>query len=134
MSLYDHFSMDKDAESSGVVIDYGSSGQVRIARAGGSNVRYNKRIQAFSKKYRRQIELEILEDATAEKELISIYVDTIVLGWEGVKDRAGIDIPFSPNAAAQLFRDLPEFFADIRDQSTKLAIFREMERDTDSGN
>lgn len=134
MSLYDHFSMDPKAEIEGVDLDYGDAGCIKIARAGGSNQNYNKRISGFQKKYRRQMDLDILTDETAERELISIYVDTIILGWTDVSAKDGSPLLFSPKNVAMLLKDLPELFADIRAQSTNLALFREIEREEDSGN
>lgn len=134
MSLYSQFATDRDAERDGVWLDYGSGGRIKIARAGGGNVRYQKRLQAFSKKFRRQIELEILEDEVAEKELADIYASTVVLAFEEVKDRDGSDLPYSREAARKLLLDLPDLFADIRAQATNLALFRELEREEDAGN
>jgi hypothetical protein len=134
MSLYSQFSTDKDAERDGVWLDYGPGGRIKIARAGGSNVRYQKRLQAFSKQYRRQIDLEILEDEVAERELADIYASTILLAFEDVKDRDGQEIPFSRESARKILLDLPDLFADIRAQATNLALFRELEREEDAGN
>lgn len=133
-TFYDQFATDGDAESQGVWLDYGSAGRVRVARAGGSNVRFTRRLEAFGKKYKRQIELEILDDSVAEKELIQIYADTVILGWEDVKGRDGKDLPFSKPNVVQLLTDLPELFRDIREQSTRLALFRELEDGEAAGN
>jgi len=144
MSLYEQFGMSEDAEVHGVYLNYGSSGRIRIARAGGSNVRFRKRVEAFQKRYKRQLDLEVLEDEVATAELVNIYADTIVLGWEsGPEDepRVGIipgpegnDLQFSRANVVMLLTDLPDLFVDIRAQSMELGLFREAVKQADSGN
>ena len=144
MSLYDQFQMSVDAETSGVMLDYGSGGRIRIARAGGRNVAFTKACEAFQNKYERQINLKVLEDAVAETELIKIYARTIILGWEsGPEDEPkvgvipgpdGEDLKFTFENVCKLLRDLPDLFRDIREQSTKLALFREATFERDAGN
>jgi hypothetical protein len=144
MSLYDQFKTDADAEVSGVLLDYGSGGRIRIARAGGRNLAFTKACEAFQNKYERQINLKVLEDEIAEKELIKIYARTIILGWEsGPEDdpKVGVipgpdgkEMQFTFENACKLLRDLPDLFRDIREQSTKLALFREARLERDVGN
>lgn len=144
MSLYDQFSMDQNAEVHGVLLDYGSAGRIRIARAGGKNIRFQRRVEQFQKRYKRQLDLEVLEDEVATKELVSIYADTIVLGWEsGPDDKPkegvipgpdGKDLKFNRDSVVKLLTDLPDLFADIRAQSMQLALFREAMKQDDAGN
>ena len=144
MSLYEQFSMDKDAELKGVLLDYGSGGRIRIARAGGSNVKFQRRIEAFQKRYKRQIDLDVIEDEVVNRELISIYADTIVLGWEsGDEDKPevgvipgpdGKPLRFNRENVVSLLTDLPDLFTDLRQQSLQLTLFREAVKEADSGN
>ncbi len=144
MSLYEQFSMDHDAEVHGVLLDYGSAGRIRIARAGGKNIKFQRRVEAFQKRYKRQLDLEVLEDEIATRELISIYADTIVLGWESgdvEKPKVGVipgpdgkDLKFTRDAVVKLLGDLPDLFADIRNQSMQLSLFREAVKQADAGN
>jgi len=144
MSLYDQFGMNKDAEVQGVLLDYGSAGRIRIARAGGSNIRFQKRVEQFQKKYKRQLDLEVLEDDIAIRELVSIYADTIVLGWESgdldkpksdvIPGPSGKDLKFTRDNVVKLLIDLPDLFADIRGQSVQLALFREAVKEADAKN
>lgn len=144
MSLYDQFAMDTDSEVQGVLLDYGDSGRILIARAGGSNKRYQKKIELFAKKYKRQLDLDIMDDKVAEAKLIEIYAQTIVLGWESgpeEKPKKGVipgpdgkEMQFSYENCICLLTDLPELFAEIRAQSTTLALFREAVKEADAGN
>lgn len=98
----------------------------------------------FQKRHKRQLDLEILDDEVAERELIQIYAETVILGWEqGPLDKPeegvipgpdGKDLPFSRDNTIKLLMDLPELFTDIRTQSTKLALFREALKAEDAGN
>ena len=134
MSLYTHFSMDPDAEQRGIELDYGNGCTIRIARAGGSNAAFKREAQRFQRKHGRALELETISEEVVTKELVEIFAKTVVLGWTGVTDRAGIEMDFSVPNCVRLFLDLPEFFIDIRNQATKLVLFREIEREDDSGN
>jgi len=144
MSLYDQFGMDHDVEVGGVLIDYGRDGRIRVARAGGSNDRFIKALDAFQSKYERQINFKMLDDEVAERELSKIYAMTIITGWESGPDENpiqgiipgpdGKDLKFNVKNATKLLRDLPDLFSDIRTQSTKLDLFKKMKIDRDVGN
>lgn len=127
------FGTDKDLEKNGITIDYGSF-KIKIARAGGANKRYSKALERLSKPYRHAIQTGILDDKISDKIVYEVYADTVVLGWEGVTDDEGNEIAFSKEACIQFFVDFPDFFKDIREQSDKVALFREMELESDSKN
>lgn len=114
-TLYSKFGTSKDAESgAGVDLDYGKMGKFRIHRAGGSNARYKNFAQAKMKPYNRQIQAGTMDDDVATKLMVEIFAKTVIVGWAGVKDRDGKDLPFSVDNAIQLFTDLPDLFSDIR--------------------
>lgn len=133
-SLYKRFKTDEKAETEGVLLDYGTAGRFRIARAGGSNRDYVKAIEKMNRKYRRQIQLETLEDAVATRVLQEIYADTIVLGWEGVSDAEGKPLDFTRENCLKLFEDLPDFFRDIVLHAMKVEVFREAALEEDTKN
>lgn len=129
MSLYTQFETDREIEKTGIVLDYGFNSkkqpiQIRIARAGGANERYSKLLELRTKPYRRQIQNETLENAVAEKITKEVYAQTVVLGWTGVEDRDGNEMPFTQENCVKLFTDLPDLWSDVQSQSTRASLFR----------
>ncbi len=134
-SIYDQWGTDAKVEEEGIILDYGDAGHLRVRRAGGSNKKFQKAIERFSRKYKRQIDLGILREEVAERELINAYADTIVIGGELV-DRDGKKVNLKGNKAAvvKFFKDLPDLFRDVRDQCGSIEAFRVIEREEEAKN
>lgn len=129
MSLYQQFKSDANLEKSGILLEYGfsKSGKpitIRIARAGGGNSAFTKRMEAKVKPYRRQIQTETIDTAIVEKLLREVYAETVVLGWENVEDADGNPLDFTAANCIKLFEDLPDLFKDIQEQSQRSVLFR----------
>lgn len=134
MSTYKQFSTDKELETNGVVHDLGAAGRFRLARAGGSNERYNKRIMQLTKPFRRAIATNTMDSAEAERITAKVFAETVVLGWEGVTGPDGSELPYSVDNAVMLFTDLPDLFAELRAAATDASIFRSEELKVEAGN
>lgn len=151
MSLYSQFKTDTKLEKDGILLEYGENSKgkpicIRIARAGGSNERFNKRLEAASKPYRRQIQTETIATETIAKMIRQVYAETVVLGWENVelivKDNDGNPVEpeqyeermFTVPNCLELFNDLPDLFLDIQEQAQRAALFRTEIREADAGN
>ncbi len=134
-SIYDQWGTDAKVEEEGIVLDYGDAGHLRVRRAGGSNKRFQKAIERFSRKYKRQIDLGILREEVAERELVNAYADTIVIGGEVVgKDGKKINLKGNKAAVVTLFKDLPDLFRDVRDQCGSIEAFRILDREEEAKN
>jgi hypothetical protein len=139
MSLYEQFKTDGSLEKTGILLEYGnnSKGQpiaIRIARAGGANTAYTKRMEARVKPYRRQIQNETIETVLVERILKEVYADTVVLGWENVEGEDGKPLEFTVENCLKLFTDLPDLFQDIRTQAERASLFRAEVRENDAKN
>ena len=139
MGLYQTFKTDNQLERDGVILSYGvnSKGkpiEIRIARAGGSNMKFAKRMEAAVKPYKRQIQNEVMDNEQALAITRQVFAETVVLGWENVEDENGDELPFSPEACVKLFEDLPDLFADVQEQSQRIALFRQELREDASKN
>lgn len=132
-SPYTQFETDAALETEGVVLDYGEF-RIRIARAGGANKKFAKVLEAKLKPYRRQIANDTLDEEVARRIQIEAYADAIVLGWDDMKGRDGKPLAFSRDNCIRLFNDLPDLFADVREQSAKVALFRREEIEEAAGN
>lgn len=127
MNLYQMFQTNQQHEQDGIVLDYGQAGKIRIARSGGSNTKFSRALSERFKPYRRQFDNGTLPDDVANRIMIDVYADAVILGWEGVTGQSGLPLEFSRSNVVQLLTDLPELFRDIQDQSGKAANFRAAE-------
>jgi len=147
MSLFKQFKTDSKVEREGILLDYGPNKDlpvdaegkhpimmIRIARAGGSNDAYNKRIEALSKKHRRKIQNDAMEISELREMTMHAVADTVILGWENVTDAEGKLLPFSRDNALKLFQELPDLFNDIQEQAAKATLFRAHLREEDLKN
>lgn len=123
-SLYKQFKTDEKLEKQGLTLNFGEGVSIRVARAGGSNDRYMKRMEALTKPYRRQIASETADNKVLEKVVLEVFCETVVLGWEGVTDENGNVLAFNKENAIKLFTDLPDLFAEVKEQASKSALFR----------
>lgn len=133
-SIYEKFATDKNLEQDGIVLDYGDGLELRIARAGGSNVKFEKVVQVKMKKYDRLVKNDLLDPAQMREVMREVLAETVVLGWKGVTDRQGNELPFTKDNCIQLFKDLPDLFDDVLEQSRKANLFKEMVREEEAGN
>jgi hypothetical protein len=156
MSLYRQFKSDTNLEKEGILLQYGFSERakaafiaegmteqdaeakaattIRIARAGGANSQYQKRMEVVVKPYKRQIQTETIETKLVEKLVRRVYAETVVLGWENVDDAQGNALPFTVDNCEKLFNDLPDLFLDLQEQAQRSALFRAEIQEADAGN
>lgn len=134
MGTYDVFKTDPELEKKGVWLDLGDAGKYLLARAGGSNKAFQKRFESLTKPYRRAIQTETMDNDVADKILVKIYTDCVILGWENVTGRDGEQLEFNRDNCIKLLMDLPDLFTAIRDTATSSAVYREVVREEDSKN
>lgn len=135
MSFYKTYKTNGANETDGIVLDYGDSGKIRIARAGGSNRKYTEQLRLkLLKPYERQIANNTMDEEASTRIFAEIYASTIILGWEGVSDENGKPLAFTRDNVIKLLTDLPELFRDIQDAAQKFSNFREAELDEERKN
>lgn len=139
MSLYKTFGTDTALEKQGLFLEYGNNSKgepvrIRIARAGGANVQYRKRMEALTKPIRKQIANETADVEQLRAIVRQVFAETVVLGWEGVEDREGNALTYSTANVVKLFTDLPDLFDDVQEQAQRLALFRAEVQESDAKN
>lgn len=139
MSLYRQFKTDSELEKTGILLNYGKNSQgedinIRVARAGGANQAYLKLVDAKAKPIRRQIQQDTVEREKLEGLIRDAFIDTVVLGWEGVEDEANNPLPFSKENCRKLFKDLPDLYSDVQEQASRFALFRQDIQEADAKN
>lgn len=120
-SIFDMFETDDAVETTGVLLRYGPSTRILVARAGGANKQFERMMKTETKPHRKMVQAVTNgtaseDDGKALEEIMQkVYAKTIVRGWEGVVDKAKVDIEFSEKACLDLFKRLPQLWLDIRD-------------------
>lgn len=137
------FQTDDRTEREGVWLDYGDF-RIRVSRAGGSNKRYQKALEEESRQHRRAIDLGIMDNDLAEDLLRRVYAKTVVRGWQvkdeqgewqdGIEAEDGSLMPVTEENVLATFRELPDLFADVQEQASRIALFRAKAREEASGN
>lgn len=139
MSLYNLFKTDENLEKDGIWIEYGeaSNGEptrIKIARAGGQNTAFTKALDKATKPYRKAIQTGMLDDKTADRIYKDVFADKVVLDWMNVEGPDGKMMDFTKENVMKLFTDLPDLFADLREQAGNVSLFRAEVREADLGN
>lgn len=136
VSPYQQFKTDNKIEQDGVFLDYGGF-RLKIARAGGANVRFNKILQAKFKPHKRLMAMDNMEDELARKLMAEAYAEGVVLGWDSVVDdkvvpyildEKGEKMEFNRENCIKLLLDLPDLFSDLQTQANAISNFRVEER------
>lgn len=153
MSLWQTYGTDADLETTkGVTIEFDSC-KVTLARAGGSNLKYQRALLAKTRPYRAAIDAGTAAPEVLNDILIEVYAETVVIGWgtkvgdqylvgiepppvKGTKlelDSNGL-LPFTPKNVAFVLKQLPDFFAYIQGEAQKIANFRAEEAEVAAKN
>lgn len=133
-SPYDLFKNNENLESgAGVAIEYPGF-SVIIHRAGGSNKRFAQILSAKMKPFRHRFDRGLMDDQTSARILLESYAEGVVVGWKNVKDADGNEMQFTKENVIKLFSDLPDLFADIKQQAENAALFREEQEKVDEKN
>jgi len=144
MSLYGDFKTDEDLERAGVLIQYGETTRIRLARSGGANKKFKKVLESVSKNYRRQIDtntlgtdkqLELLGEAMARSTIMSwetLVEDEWVIGIEKPEGEGVLAV--TPENIMQTFKNLPDLLTQLSEDSGKAAIYQAAELEEDAKN
>lgn len=122
----DEYITDPTLESEvGVVVRFPGGRKFRILRAGGSNRRFTRAFQAAIRPHRRELERGTMDAEESQEIMLRLYPRYVVIGWEGIKDAQGKEIPWSAKAGEAYFRAFPNLFDDITRLATELTLFSE---------
>lgn len=132
------FKPDEQLEEAGVFLDYGDF-RIKITRAGATNRRFRQVMSQKMKPHRRAMSNDTMSNDLAERVTREVWAETIVLGWDSAlgKDKIpykGAAYQFSKENCVALFKDLPDLFIDVREQSMKLGLFIDENEDLELGN
>ena len=126
-SIFDLFATDQKAEAEGIVHTVSPGISFTLARAGGANARYTKLLAAKIRPHTRQLNDGTIDLDLANGLMIEAFAETVLLGWKGITDVEGNEMPFNVENAVALFKQLPDLFEDLREFASKSANFRTQE-------
>lgn len=134
--LYKMFETDKNLETEGIWYSFDKDTKFLLARAGGSNIRFAKILENKTRPYRRQIDNGTIDTEFGNSLLIEAFAEAVILGWTGVKAKGknGKEMKYSVENAVKLLTDLPDLFAELREEAARAANFRNEEIEEDVGN
>lgn len=130
MTLFTAFKTNTDAEVTGRWFDLptlntdGTKPGFKLARMATTNPVYQTAIERLSKELRRDIELDLLTEAVAGPVMRGVFVDTILKDWRNIYDEQDQPLDFSKEAAAELFKVLPDLYLMLVEEARKLANYR----------
>lgn len=78
------FGTNTNLENDGVWLSFGTF-QIKTARAGGANARFERASDLHFKEHRRAADAGVLPDDIAIRQLILVYADAVILDWRTVK-------------------------------------------------
>lgn len=90
--------------------------------------RFQRRVQALEKPFRRKIERNEMDPVERKNLLTQALGETILLGWEGVCNSQG-PIQYSKSASVQALRNDPELRNFVMEYSTDLQNFKDDEEE-----
>lgn len=128
--LHSHYKTNPKAERDGAPLRFpknedGTQPTFFVARMGGGN---GKKFQATYAEemapHKAERDLGILSDEVVEQVSIRVFVKACLRGWENVQTEDGDTIAYSPEAAVQLFTELPELFGQLNMSASLFATYR----------
>lgn len=141
--LKNMFGSDKNVEVTGKWIfpvgEFEGAPAFLVARAGGANKAFDKSQMAGLKPHRQIIQanakspsveaLAIIRDVSMKS-----FIDACLKGWKNVMNDKDEDMAFSKEAAADLFKQMPDLYDTLVSDAQSLATFQSDDKEADSGN
>lgn len=127
-SIFQAFGTDKNLEQNGVIMDLGDLGRYLIARAGGSNIEFNK----FALKHRAEIKAIGRGDRSGGNVRAFIrksLVEVLLKDWEKVPGENGKEIAYSKESANTVLTRLPDLADTMFDFASDGGNFSPVDED-----
>jgi hypothetical protein len=134
MGLKRLFKTDAEVERKGIEIQYGTTIWT-IARSGGANVGYRKKLAKELKPLQRAIVAELVTDDELLPKLIKTFAEESVLGCKvenaDGSTTPGIDMdegelwPFTTENVIKCLTQLPDLYRDLQEKSSNARFFLE---------
>lgn len=114
--LYKLFETDENLETKGIGLRFGEA-VFYVKRAGGSNTAFDKAYEEKTRNMTSRLQLAALSEEQSSALLREVYADSVIIGWEGVRNREGEIMEFSKENFVKLMQDLPTLWRAIRTEA-----------------
>lgn len=115
------FKTDRTRETQGVWVPIGDGARLLIARL--NNEHYKQVFLNVSRPFKTQVRTGTINEEQAEEILRECYSKAILLGWDGLQDDEGNDIPYSQEKAYELL-GIADFRALVEDLASTRELYR----------
>lgn len=130
-SLYAQYKTNKNLETEGVVLDFGGP-KFKVRRAGGSNRKYAAVFNAKMRPHAQALARGALGEEKGRDLLIDIFFDAVMLDWQNVTDENGEPMEYNRANFTKLMKDLPDFWATLREETQEIKNFQDEQDDEDA--
>ncbi len=121
---------EEELETKGVWRQYGSL-RVLLARAGGSNEKYNKALAKYAQELQGILDFSLLPEGKALGIFQKVYAETVVLDWEDIDtetkevlDENGNPVECTAENVLEVFKQYPELWTMIRRDAENFSTFK----------
>jgi hypothetical protein len=127
-NVYQRFGSSLDLERKGVVMDYKcphGTFSLKIKRAGARNPEWKKIYNEVMKPVAEDIVAGKVSEADNKILLAEVWSKSVVVGWAGVINSDGEEVPFSVETCYELFCYMPDLLNDVIADSHLLSNFQD---------
>lgn len=132
VTLWDMFETDRDAEENGKWFDIGPEIKFKIRRFKSKHT--TKVREGLEKPYERLRRNGVLPAEVMEKIIHDTICKSVIADWQGVYDKEGNEVAFSPSAADEILNALPELRDTVTSHSLSMDNFRDEDDEATLGN
>lgn len=115
---------DPTLELEGVKLDIGRDRWILMRRAGGANRTFLAAYAGVIARMNGEGGAESVAQALITQELQPIFAEHVVVGWGGIKDEHGEEVPFTKEAFLELMQSAPDLWVKIRTEADKREHFQ----------
>lgn len=119
------FKTNKDHEENGVKFAINDKTSFLVRRFVGTNPRVKAAMAAYYKPYARQMELGTLDEKKQQEIQRKLFVEICLVGWAGVEDEKGKEIPYTKDNALKVLEGLPDLFDTLWKHANDFASYRD---------
>lgn len=122
-NLYNLYETDPKLEKEGIGLKFGTA-TFYVRRAGGANTAFDTYMEDVTRNMTNRLQLAALTEEQSSEQLMKAYAETVILGWDGVRNRQGEHMEFTKENFTTLMRDLPTLWRAIRTEAASHENFR----------
>lgn len=125
---FSEYQTDQTLEEEGVWVGLRKGdAEVLVARAG--NSQHEALVRRLRKKHGRGFRNDELPREVEEQIALDALSRTILLGWRGIEDDDGKEIPYTPEKARELLKLSRDFRLEVTQIATEMEVFRKEEQE-----